>query len=335
VTLRTFTVSVQGVLPPVTGFTAEDGYGISPGPFAHGTQVTISGTGFGSGPAAWLFDTIDNQSAWASFTEGQLVTAAGPYLGPGANDPPPTISFLRPRHSRQTKNYRLGQTGGCFMFPDVLGGQNPPASQTHFYLRMFMRPDVTPNPEGVLKYSRIRERDSNLDGYLRGSWPTDGFQYRNTAAPPDDRYWGPGTRPTGGQWGLLEEWATKPFGTATGKVRCYLNNSVTVTIDDNYGSTSNGITATDIGWDVGNTALSNTGWYMGELYCASSRARVVLSSAATYSAITNNQEICEPVSWSGTQVVVNLNLGQFASASGLYLFLVTHDDAKILLGRFT
>jgi hypothetical protein len=41
------------------------------------------------------------------------------------------------------------------------------------------------------------------------------------------------------------------------------------------------------------------------------------------------------VSWSGTQVVVNLNLGQFASASGLYLFLVTHDDAKILLGRFT
>jgi len=65
-------------------------------------------------------------------------------------------------------------------------------------------------------------------------------------------------------------------------------------------------------------------WYWDEIYIDTTRARVEIGNASTWSACTH-REIQIPSAWSGSSITVTVNQGSFADSSGAYLYVVDSD----------
>lgn len=71
------------------------------------------------------------------------------------------------------------------------------------------------------------------------------------------------------------------------------------------------------------------------IYVDDSFYRVMVSNEAVYSTTSASREICIPTAWADTSVSCVIRQGEFASLSGLYLWLYTGPYSPTRLGRFT
>lgn len=81
-----------------------------------------------------------------------------------------------------------------------------------------------------------------------------------------------------------------------------------------------------IGWDGGGNAPPALSWWMDDIYIDSSFARVMLGNASTYAASTHF-EMQKATSWATGSVQINANVGTYTNAQTVYLYVVDSTGA--------
>lgn len=324
------------------GFTPESGFTLT-GTIGHGNSLTLtkSGGGFGSGPSLILDDRVSNIAQYASLNEGDTIPEGSSNLydanGFFAEERNAVkYSELNLRHSNQAANYKFADRG-TLQWPMKFGGDTPPSDQTKIFVSFWMRRVSAGSGSGGSN-KIIRVWDDEPGGGTRISYG-DLAGARITAFndnPGINEPEGDGILPTLNTWHLLQLYVsqTQVVGYVDGGIG---TATYTGTVKD-QDFLSVGYNAKLIGWDVstGSSPLFNA--HFGDIYIANSRARLVIANNATWSSVTNGQEVQIPDEdgWADGQIDFTMLFGQFGSSlSGKYLFVIKEDETALRAGQFT
>jgi hypothetical protein len=316
------------------------------GSITNGTRLTISGSGFGTGPTYWWFDNIDNIAGYSGYTNGANVPAGVAYSAvQTSSSTPMKFSTVSPRTAYSTRHYRLGTTlsgqytDGALDGIIAMGGQNPgPEYQPKRFTRIFVRCSEQPPYEEIKWFRFWAANDTNRIC----SVVCNGMSYTKQDGSAGRKFGA--MRPSAGVWTVIEAYVDVDELDTNGKITPKIGNVITSTasagsnaVTDAWRTASGrGIRMAVIGYDCGSTPAAPLlpTVEIAEIYSATSQARVMLTDNAVWTSVTNGQEVCVPVSWSSSQVVVDLNLGQWSSAEGKHLHLIRDDGTTQYLGRF-
>jgi hypothetical protein len=313
--------------------------GIS-GTVSNGQSVTISGSSFGSkSPAApYLWDTVDNISAYSGVSTGTAVPVGSgyPWSANNSTSYPVMINKTSQLRGVRTANYQAGS-----------GGSNPNCSG------MTLGYPTATNPGGNYLYVTwwlyrgYSDSDvaSTSNKHLRAidatSWPGNYEMSLTTNVgcylyDADTSTYLSGT--TNGGSGNIHSWPGWPVPSTWGREELLVNSSspaFTVgtpgtylpgTGDGNYDtlSSSGGMTSPliyvdGIGWDI-DTSI-NGATYFGEIYIDNTWARVEACDASTWTA-RSHCEIQIPSAWSASSITATVNQGSFATGTTVYLYVL-------------
>jgi hypothetical protein len=343
VTLRTFTVSVQGA--PAGGFTRETGFDIS-GTLTSGQSVTITDTQsrfgtkpYGEKPLYWI----------PNATNGQSDTSAGraaitPQNGSFVTDVKPTgatgawrFDFSTTTASALGNALRIPDGASCYLwlkkrYNFTFNG----TAATEFNMKMCRIWALsTTNPyvveqvqgsEGSGGNPRINIGPHQVGdfadyggyGHRGNSW--DVYEYEMqpcSALNVEDGIWAPARN------GILRQPADNRFITRSTGYPAHLRD---IFLDDRVNSIGSSITSPPYVW-------------YGPIYVDDSRCRVFVSSESTFqysdSGTEYTREIQLPTAWAANSVTFTMRAGALSSFSGQYLYVVKSDGTALKIGRFT
>lgn len=295
----------------------------------NGSSITLTGESFGTGTTPLVWENFEEG------TDGQLLSETG-WTAYGASDGAiysDTQSYGQgsiSAHNAVGDNGRtdfatsykhLSVTGEIYvsyMFRFDLDGTDKRGNMKH--LRIGSNGDTASengySGEGVIK--------TEYDYY--NSWNR--FYYNYTY---DDYYTQTILDEVDGQWHRIEMYAKiSDPGTANGSLwvsedyNIYKNNiGDIVTVGE--GESFQWYTVL-LGLMMPNTYAGNT-WYLynDDIYISSSRARVEIGDNADFNSCTH-REIQIPMTWSSTEIEIDLNIGSFSPGDTVYIFVIDENE---------
>jgi hypothetical protein len=353
VTLRTFTVSVESVLPPTSGFTAETSFGISPGPFADGQSVTITDTQsrFGTKPNGakpWLY--IPNATDLLpdlNFSRGTAANHPNTTNVISTTAPLPTNSAgsVRVDMTSSGNSIRLYKSGltAVYVFAHRRFGwdvHHDALATNHKPFRLWSGFGGTDPPTTSLFQSYGSQQENRLNPAISMSDVPPGPGGDNV------QYSGPSALLDGitTQWHRAE-WETKfssAYGVADGVWGTWVNGSREQYVTN--------LTNANGAWNIlswGNCFLSqissstvNAGsyFYYGPILMDDSRCRIIVSDESSWNTTKNvatTRDFCLPTLWASNSITLTLRQGIHTTLSGKYLYVVKSDGSALKIGRFT
>jgi hypothetical protein len=291
-----------------------------------GSQITISGSGFGTkanAPKVW--DTVDNVSAYGAVSSlaGKSVPVGPSYVwGTNTFDSPGAVVFsaANPRHSQQKMHYRTSRYVGYLQWPIAMGRESAPSSQNELYVSFWVRPDGSLEGEGhSSKLLRVWD-DANGEG-TRVSWTQMHLTSVTSGGSEitDWNSWGGTT----GQWNRVELFVSGPKGVVKGWTNGRVMHNVTNFQKDGSYS-GRGLNVARVGWDIGGATPPSVDLSFGDIYVDTTQARVELCSQPSWSSCMT-REVQPTTSWSNNQIVFNAYPGQLSGT--LYAYVVDASGA--------
>ncbi|MFL1453592.1 hypothetical protein ACJO5Y_04015 [Marinobacter sp. GN3S48] len=276
-----------------------------------GGQLTIQGSGFGDLDPNYrnLWDTVDNQSAFADMSHGTTIPESeGPWTrngSPWAN--PITIAKQSGhRHPGSSAHY-MGKEKAFLGVPRAFDNNT---NRNIYVSWWFYASYDIDRYSGHNKLIRIWD---DLDGTkTRISWT------QVLLGAYGDTNWG-GWGGVDGAWNRLEVFANADEGTIDVWTNGKPVHSVT-----NYQkeSSPDGMTIWLIGFDPNYDDYTDLEIRMDDIFVSSSPARVELSTSPTWNDAGSKREIQPFSSWSSSRIEVDINLGQFSTQDNLYVYIV-------------
>jgi hypothetical protein len=304
------------------------------GNVAHDGSVVVSGSSFGSKPAAApvKFDNFQNLAV------GQNLNANG-WKTAGYHPPVAANSLLR-QGTPFTKNahaffesnisFSAGGDSSNFYLTDL--------NTTKYYLDFwhYITTDSDPQPENIKPW-RLHQANAGAPNiYFGFAGPSAGDTVFGTDGTDSNvsGYFGSNDNGvaiplTGSDWynnwqHMLVMIDVGTPGSPNGSVVAYVNGKLRMNYNRNVIVLAGGYSNFPELW-LGNYVRSdphgNTHAYWDSVYVDSSWARVEVGNAASYAACTH-RETQIPTSWSGNSLSVRLNRGSFSSFNGTYLFVI-------------
>jgi hypothetical protein len=368
VTLRTFTVSVQG--PPSGSFTPVSGFGLS-GTVGDGNSVTITGSGFGAnGPEVVLFDDF------AGGTTGAAIPMTSPKVGTWTTTGGSAPVYSATPYGNNPRSFSIANT--AFAYSDGNSKRNlikAYADTANLFISYAVKfnngwagaPEAGRFKEGASPYF-----DSGADSTWKFVWASDGTPGLNDGTDPcmptipagglDNLVIGGNIFNLGGGYMMkpansrfsFTDWTVvqaglklQPFGSLS-----------TLHLATSHPGQSGTVSATRTDAGVPSGRLPQTsrinfpGWFgnfssagypngfdpvYSNIYVARGTgawARVLIGNASTI-ATCSQLALCTPTNWAGNSITVNLRFGPFTSLSGKYLFVYDENNAVQRIGQFT
>jgi len=308
----------------VSGISGGSGGGGGGGPVTGtietGGSITIAGSGFGTLPSYSNMLDVPLAADYGTMTDGATVPS-------GASYPWDDNSFNDPDSMKfETSGLRTTDTSAMFYTALSRGYMQFPNDMTpgpEIYVSYWIKPagDVLAGSHST-KFIRIWDNPNGLA--TRVSWTQMHLDHSDSNGPA----WGdwPGNA---NQWNRNELYADAPGeyiatwvnGTAT---------NMTSTFDPASDWMTYGLQAARVGLDAGGSSPPSFPASFSHMYVANSRARVEISSSATWAGAGTAKEVQRVTSWSDTELqIANLQLGQFDGYGGqLYLYVV-YDDGTV------
>ncbi len=299
------------------------------GEFVDGAQITIQGNQFGSKAQASpiFFDTQDkvwiNGSMSRPYTdlpdgEPVPVGADQPWLRGSSGDP---VIRRQGGYPRYLGSFSTSPSSAWLEYP--AGFPNPTADALdEVYIRWWWKSSFDPHdtsysPDGSgtsAKFIRIWDSTGSSQKDLRISW-TQMHATGAGAAPSWSNWNGPGVI---GQWNLFEVF----LNTASGTFQASINGELVHNISGyNFGD-PDGIQPRL--WGLNGSGTRN--WSgetveFSDYYADSTRARVEIGDAPNWAAVTI-REPQVPLSWSSSEIRVELHRGLLDKFDGKYLYVI-------------
>ena len=284
---------------------------VSNSSLSNGQIITISGAGFGArstvSPVLW--DTVDNQTAYSSLSNGATIpTGSGkPW---GAND-------------GMTLSTTGGRNGGkCYTATNTTAGnlQYVPvgSSPSAVYVSWWWKPSVSPIPPAgnhSSKFIRL-SNEANLTNQTFSWTQMQSYVWNDPNYLADDWFNWPGVA---NQWNFQEVWINNVTRTYSIRVngQTQINNS-------SWGSGS-GFTFDylwKLGWDGGGNAPPSITSWMDDIYVDNTLSRVMICDNANYGSVTKCEMQIPTTTWNDGQIEITVNQGGFAANSNAYLYVV-------------
>lgn len=307
-----------------SGVAAQSISGVS-GTLAHGQNVTVSGSAFGSRPTAAPLRSDDFEAG----TVGENITGW---------DITSTIPSMRPKYAAVARTGTPGSKSALQAFGN--GNYNSGIGVSghttkKWYVSGWVKGSTSGSPSRNVKLVSFRganlsDPEGRLDQYpntnsghiytadCNGTKTQDSWAIAGTLIIND------------GNWHRFEAWID--LGTPNGGNGLYQVWKDTVT----WGGVLSGTMITSdcsfaeahvqhyYATDTGTQPEANYWW--DELYIDTSRARVEIGDASTWAASTH-RELQTTSAWSSTSVTFKLNRGSFPPGASVYLFVV--DDSGV------
>jgi hypothetical protein len=366
VTLRTFTVSVQG--QPASGFTREAGFDIS-GTFTDGQSVTIAdtqsrfGTKLGGGKpwayqpmnGSWNPDpaysrttgnvthgdslyaylqTFDTSEVCPSGGTGVLKSRKDDFHGAWGMKVNNGLGyvFTHRRYNWPVLTDAVATNLKSFRMRTQLGGATPPNCDIYISLQSSNYPNKlvtnfgTPTMPGGV-LTVCRVHLDTAYGQLQQNWHRFELEFRPSSAyNVADCHICP--------W--LNGSRPTSGGTSTqsypnGTDGFISHGQATVPVSDPYD---------DIYFDQvsGNDEPAGAAALYGPTLWDDSRCRVIVSDEATWNTtntVTTVRDFCVPTTWAAGSITFLLRQGVHSTLSGKYLWVVKSDGSALKIGRFT
>ncbi len=282
------------------------------GTVTEGSTLTLAGTSFGVGVPAFVYDTVENQSAYDGLVDGDEITYDTVWRDGTWNNG----IFIETAGGLQgsTEHYRTGtgNISGFVEFPYALDGQ----TNRELYVAWRYKPSEDPHGNGGSN-KHIRIWDLSNGTGTRISWTSMHMTY----GPDGDlkTSWG-GWNGNDTDWNLMEIWANATTGRIVARTNGLTKHDVSDFVEF---STTEGLKVKLIGFDAsvgGNYPTMIT--ELDNIVVQPTRARVELSDSATYD-LTSTREIQEVGTWTGgNAITLNLRKGEVSSLSGAYLYVI-------------
>jgi len=327
------------------------------GEVAHGSELTIQGSGFSSASLnGIIFDDLEDGNCDLSATEGSW-QSKGDLL----------ISSIRNRHPFSAYNASVNfdnETWACFK-----GGSDAPKWYAQYWF--FLEDDLDfssniNNNLGNIKIFRMWTTGSgsnNLRLQLLSSWESDlvveqvdqGHNWQPVVPGTDsiDQIMGrsaPGWIDPGGlgwrdydsdltrgTWHLFQfEYKESSVNNFDGEMRWWFDGKLILDVNDVRTRTSahpSSMRPNTVGWynSHGAGADGNDHFYLDDAYVSNTWARVEIGNSPDYANCTK-REIQLPVSWNASDIRVRMNQGSFVAGETAYVF-VTNEQGSVSDGR--
>jgi hypothetical protein len=309
------------------------------GTLAHGGNITISGSGFGTkttaAPLVWDDASGTSMSdkwsgAWPNALPGYNIGYYAPMRG---------IGLPHSHDTRYIAGAHAADTGANSGYDVMMYKAIPrPAFPYYIYLSWYQRADNQWTFGGDNNFKTFDFSEGTEPYAVGNNWyicygpphpssATDnGLQW--TDSPPltnpdnngHNSWWGHAVNPMAGQWSKVEM-AIKVTNTSSGYINIWENGQPVMTysgVTDTYGGTDRSIAIGGYARMQGYT----TNWrYFDDVYVDTTLSRVVLADKPVLSqaTIVENQI---PSAWSDGSITAKVNLGKFTSGQAVYLFVV-------------
>lgn len=299
------------LLVPLGALSAPSITSLSSSIISQGQNVTISGAGFGvkSAVSPVLWDTVDNQAAYSTLSNGTTIPT-------GTGKPWGANSGMK----LSTTEGRLGDK--CYKATNTSSGTlenlKIGSSPNYIYVSWWWKPSANPlNPVGNHSSKFIRlSNEANLV-YQTYSWTQmQSYVYNNPNYAANDWWDWPGMV---NQWNFHEVLVNNINRTYSVKVngKPYVNNSSWAS-----GTAFKFDYLWMIGWDGGGVAPPAITTWMDDIYVDNSLARVMICDSSNYSSATKCEMQIPNTIWNDGQIQVTVNQGSFPASSTAYLYVV-------------
>jgi hypothetical protein len=301
-----------------TAFAAPSVSGVS-GTVAHGSSITVSGSGFGSHANYNNISDTWNGSGYLAFRfrdfEDGVLKGHGFYpqsqdgawsvsaseLGLQSGGPANSSKYLR-------RYYQTGEAGG--LSTDVSGAGN----QLYTTFKFMM-------PSGTQAGKFWRSWGANTSEWLSSGCGN--YEVRGSSDMNGDTEYGTGPQLTTGKWHRVEIWADAPAKTfrvsVDGQVAWTKSNWLASTLGIN-GHTIDYPNMLDSGSRDASCPATGSFNY-DDIYIDFTSARVELGNASTWSASTK-KEVQLATKWADGSISVEVNTGEFNNGDTVYLYVV-------------
>lgn len=307
-----------------------DGANYTPIPSAFGLS------NFAADPVMTLWDTVDNQSAYAALSDGATIPDAATSanhvwvengtLAATYDNVKLSTSAANKRHDKDLKRYHCNEgTGnkGYLAQPAAMPyGHNVDGG---IYVSWWQKVHGTWGAQAT-KVIRLWGDVGGTERYL--SWTVDKFATSTGpwgVATPDDAIWN--MLNLGDQWVRYETWVDRRNPAAT-----VMQGFVNGTVLDQAGDSQDSITfdtssATGkpvvrvLGWDSGGASPTYNAWDITDIYISGGAARYELSNSATWGTHTHSEP--QPVT---TWPSIKFFFGAHNSTDALYLHYINENN---------
>jgi hypothetical protein len=282
---------------------------------SNGSTITIGGSGFGTTELPYLLDTVENQADYAGSVSGDEVPydPAGPWED---HDYSYDGVFLEESGGKPNSlmHYKTGVGTGFLSWPTASDN----ATSEEIYVSWQYKPNEHPYDNGgSSKCIRIWDEGNGLS--TRISWTANQMTYGTDGnLKSNGRVWSGNV----GQWNLMEVYANK----GTGVIKTWINGQLDHNIKDfESASTPVGLRVKLIGFDPRSSAeYPNQVTEFDDIYMAPTRARVEVTTSATYS-LSDERVVQEATAWADGSISINFRQGQLSTGTA-YLYVFDADN---------
>ena len=292
-----------------TVFAAPSISGIS-GTLSEGQTVTVSGSSFGtkSPVAPVLWDTVDNQAAYAALSSGAAIPVGSGYPWKDNSLGYNLVKYNIGSGFQGSRSYTANGNGEATLGDLLLGSYTQ-----NFYLSWKFKPmnSFTAGDHST-KFHRITDSAADETRVLVWDQMHHFFFWNSSYCAGD--------------------WATW-----SGNVGAW-NNMETVISPSNYELRVNGSSLAKINigacgsalvdkiWKLGLEGGGNTPpsvqWYMDNIYVDKTLMRIEICSGSAWNSRGNCEVQIPTTTWNNTQVQFTVNQGSFAESAAAYLYMV-------------
>ncbi len=279
------------------------------GTLTHGSDVTISGSGFGtkSTAAPALFDKVEG--TWAGLSNGQAIpTATAPWTGDSESTY--NTSSGEQRSIRSSANYHT--VNSTYNFVD---GFVAPGRSSKLYVAWWFRDNLFDTGGKFLRLSD----STNLENRTF-TWANQGsylYDYGDCIISGGSSVLWQSTQVPANIWHFHEiyfdtaakTWAVYVDGVSHGSTRYSGCNSLI--IDEVW----------KVGMDAGGESPPTQTSWLDDIYIDNTWTHVVIGNASTYTACTHF-EVQPASAWGASSASIKINQGSFADGSSQYLYVV-------------
>lgn len=295
------------------------------GTIDHGQSVIAYGSGFGSKAQASpvLWDTVDNQSTYASVSNGDTIPTGG-------SNPWGENTYSATKY-RTTIADQRGQSTACYYASNStknhLGMKNITGA-TYLYVSWWFKTNTSIS--GTSHSSKVIRVNDSDDPTLNQTFSWTQMQAYVWQSP---NYYGNTWKtlsPTINAWHFFEAMFDSRNRTYTLRV----DGTTLYSAISWSGATSTVLNQIGcIGWDSGGSApIAITSW-MDDIYVDNTPSRIVIGNNTTYASSTH-LEMQIPMSWSanGQTITFKVNQGSFADGATAYLYVFDSNGSVNAIG---
>lgn len=309
---------------PCRGVTAPSTSGVE-GNFSNGSQITISGFGFGTKPTATplVWDTFEDGSV-GTLIQNQTATVGDWDAGSGSDRPVYSSTQARTGSQSSYHPFRSGDANNA----SLAKNGSFPSFYLDFWARITPLDNVSRNYKIWRAYGDYSGNDDNMQfDYV---WYCNGQSMTMYSYPCETNANDWKGRPMQqNQWMHFQVYFKESDPSiANGLVRQYIDGVITTNTTTRITRcNSNHLNEMRVGhyWatDAVSPCPSNSGAdvYIDDVYFDSSMAHVEIGNAPTYASSTH-KEVLIPTSWTDTSITATFNTGTFATNDTVYLYVI-------------